>query len=320
MLALVAGGIVSLVHAAVRRRAAPFLVAATFAPLAITAWLNLDVYAASRYAIGYLAMYAVLAADGFLVIGRNRVVQTALCAAVIVVAAIWTWPALRTQRTTDPPPSAALSWVVRNVPASEPVFVSFGLEPHATYFLPGRKVVYWKEEREIPLDTDVWIVDFHVANGAHNFVYPHHSIWKILRRRNFEVSVNRSAGLIRFGEGWYSEEGTGFDTWRWMPLEARAQLPHLRGRGRLSMTIRVPLDELPHPPTVSVYLNGRLVEAIERAPEVIQRAWVLESRADGPNELRIVTTATVNLARLGKALDDRDLGLRIEKLAWTPAR
>ena len=66
-----------MIAALVRRRMAPLLTLAMFMPLALTSWLNLDIDAAGRYAIGYMAAHALLAADGFLLFGRK--VQIALC-------------------------------------------------------------------------------------------------------------------------------------------------------------------------------------------------------------------------------------------------
>jgi hypothetical protein len=320
MHALALGALVSLAHAILRRDAAPLLVVATFAPIAITSWLNLDVNAASRYAIGYLALHTLLAADGFRVIGRKRIVQCAICAAVIVTAAVWTWPALQTQRNSDAPPSAAMLWVVRNVPPGDALYVTDAARPHADYFLTGRRFVEFQSEDDVPQEGDAWIVDLKVRNGAHNFVYPRHSIWKILRRRNFEASVDRVSGLIRYGEGWHGHEGAGLETWRWTAGEARATLPQVRGSGRLAMRIRAPLDELARRPDVSVFFNDRLIERFVGLQSDVERSWVLESRTGEANELRIVTSETVNLAKRGLSDDSRELGLRIENLSWLPVR
>jgi len=86
------------------------------------------------------------------------------------------------------------------------------------------------------------------------------------------------------------------------------------------MRIRTPLDELAQRPDVSVFFNDRLVEHFDHLASEVQRSWVLESRIDAPNDLRIVTSQTVNFARRGLADDARDLGLRIENLSWLPAR
>src|SRR6185436_17372009 len=123
MVGLTALATLSLITALVKRRRAPVLTFVIFAPFAIMAWLNLDYETAARYAIPYMAAHALLAADALGLIARRRAnVQAALCALVVAVFAVWTWPALQLQRTSDSPPVAALDWIRRNVPTSEKVY------------------------------------------------------------------------------------------------------------------------------------------------------------------------------------------------------
>ncbi|HEX2061105.1 MAG TPA: hypothetical protein VHK90_10215, partial [Thermoanaerobaculia bacterium] len=89
---------ISLLAAIVKRRAAPLLTALMFAPLGITAWLNLDIQTTSRYAIGYMAAHALLSMDGFRVLLRHRAAQIAMCVVVCGYFAYFTWPALTVQR------------------------------------------------------------------------------------------------------------------------------------------------------------------------------------------------------------------------------
>lgn len=319
MVGLAILAVVSLVHAIVKRRAAPLLLFAMFAPFAILAWLNLDVEAASRYAISYMAVHALLAADGLGVIAARRVrVQAALCAAVALVFAVWTWPALQRQRSSDAPAVAALEWVMRNVPPAERVYVNGGIGPQAKFFLDERpNTIFYDEPGQISLlSGDAWILDLRVVREAHNWAWPHDRIWRIMRRRNFEASVARASSLIVFGHGWYGDEGS----FRWMGAESVTQLPALRGKGKLRLKVYVPLDGLGAPPTIEVLLNGATVERFVAATSDIEKTWTLPSRVNAANELRIRTSGTVNPKARGGSDDGRDLGLRVDGLSWTPEK
>jgi len=181
---------ISVIAGLVRRRAAVPIVLATFAPLAGIAWLNFDVNTASRYAIAYMALHALLAADGFLLLGRHRAVQLFLAAATVAVSLGWSWPALRLQRTTPAPPVAALRWVAENVPVSERVFVHRSYYPHADAILPRHNVTLFDNDALVKDITGDWIVDWRTYAEGHNFTYPRtNPLWKVVRQRAFEASV-----------------------------------------------------------------------------------------------------------------------------------
>jgi hypothetical protein len=307
----------SLLVALVRRRLAPLLTVAVFAPLAVTSWLNLDINAAGRYAIGYMAVHALLTADGFRLFGRWA--QGILAAAMIAILIVITLPALRSQRTTDAPPAAALQWVRRNVPPSTPLLVHGSMRPHAAYLLPEYHIDFYDDADDIPASTAaLWMVDWRIRDGAHNFARPHTTLWNILRRRNFEASVSNVSGLIRFGDGWYEAEGPGTDPFHWMGRESVTLLPAMHGNGKLSLRLYVPLDRLQLPPTIEIRWNGEVVDRFAGTPAESERSWDLPSRSDATNELRISTSATVNLAQLTGSQDTRDLGLRINRLTFRP--
>jgi hypothetical protein len=151
-----------------------------------------------------------------------------------------------------------------------------------------------------------------------NFVWPRGRLWKIIRRRNFEVAVTPLSHYVQLGDGWYPEEGTGEETYHWMGREAHATLPPSRGSGKLLLKMQVPVDVIQPPPTIEVWVNGVLVERFTSGETVVERSWTVASRGDVPNELRIVTSAVAVPARLVGGDDTRELGLRIDVLTWTP--
>lgn len=312
-------GAISLLASIVTRRAAPWLVLLMFLPLAVLAWLELDINTAGRYAIAYMAAYALLAADALRVVFRKAWLQGLLCAGVVIWISIWTWPALEAQRKTDSPPAGALGWIARNVPPEQHVYVHGSYGPEGAYLLPHRNVTYFDEPREVGMsNADAWIVDADVVPGAMNFVRSRrNNLWRIVRQRGFEASVLRVASLVAFGDGWYPQEQNENGIWHWMARESRASFAPLPKSGRVSMRMYVPGD-LPKRPSIEVWLNGALLERFTPADDLVEKSWVVESRHDAPNELRITTTEAIVPARSGKSHDTRELALRVDALSWTP--
>ena len=317
MNAIAIAGALSTIAAIVRRRLAPLLTLLMFMPLALISWLNLDIKAAGRYAVVYLAAYVLLAADGFLLFGKKM--QIAFCSAIVIVLIGWTWPALHEQRTKAAPPVAALLWVRDNVPPSVPVYVHGNFGPQAKYVLADHRPRFFEHPEEIPEAMgDAWVVDWRIHEGGQSFASAHGRLWGIIRRRNFEASVSRAKGLVRYVRGWYEPEGTGARFWRWSEKEGVILLPYLQGSGIVSMRLWVPVAWLPAPPSVDVYWNGQLIDHFTTTTPYVDRSWTLSSRGDAANELRLVTSATVVPAGRGKSTDTRELGLRLDRLSWMP--
>ena len=186
-IAIAAG--VSLLAALWRRRAAPLLTFAMFAPLALVASLNFDINAASRYAIGFMGAHALLAAEGFRVIFRRTAVQVAFSAITIAVLCVVTAPALREQRTTVAPAVAALRYAERHVDPKQPLYVHGSMRPHADVLLHGREVRFFVDYESV--ERGAWVIDERVHPAAVTFVRPRRATWKVLRRRNYEAAVLR---------------------------------------------------------------------------------------------------------------------------------
>jgi hypothetical protein len=317
--AIAIAGALSVIAAVVRRRLAPLLTLAMFMPLALISWLNLDIKAAGRYAVVYLAAYVLLAADGFLLFGKK--VQIGFCTAIVIVSIVWTWPALHEQRTKASPPVAALQWVRDNVPPAATVYVQGRFGPQADYILADRRPRFFENPEDIPEAMgEAWVVDWRIHEGGQSFAAAHGRLWRIIRQRNFEASVSRAKGLLRYVRGWYEPEGSGARFWRWSEKEGTILLPSIHGSGVVSLRLWVPVTWLPAPPTVDIYWNGQPIDHFISTTTNVERSWTLPSRSDASNELRFVTSATVIPARRGKSNDRRDLGLRLDRLSWMPAQ
>lgn len=313
--AIAIGVLMSIAGTLVRRRAMPWLTLAIFGPIAVFSWFTLDIATPARYAIAFMAAHTLLAADGFLLLGRKM--QLALCVSITVVFLAWTWPALQAQRTIDAPPFAALLWARDHVPPSEPLWVWAGLGPHSDYVLGKRARQFFEEPEDIPPGSKGWVVDWRLHDGGQAFARTEPNLQKVLRRRNFEASVTPADQLVRYGDGWYPSESMGAGTYRWMRKEGVVLLPPVRGNGTLVVRGRVH-KHMPERPLLEVRWNGAVVERFVVPSEFLERTWTLPSRTDGGlNELRISTSVTVVPAKIGSSIDTRELGFRLDHLSWT---
>ena len=318
MTALLALSLVALLTAAITRRRAPWLALSVFLPMAIFTWLLLDVTTPSRYAIAYLPMYALLAAEGVAVLTRRsgRLFAGAVTA-LVAAFAIWTWPAVRLQATSTSPPVAALRWVQTHVPPSAPVFVHDAFRAHGNFMLADYPVRIFRYADQVPmLEVPSWIVDDVVSTSGETFRWPHDRLWRILRQRNFTASVV-AADRLHYGAGWHGPEGSGADTTRWMGREGEIEIPASLKRARLRIQLHVPLASLPETPTIEVTFNGAVLDRIRPTEPEIDRSWVVLSRGAGANQLRLTTTATFSPSReRPDSSDRRELGLLMRAVFW----
>jgi hypothetical protein len=298
-------------------RRLPVLIAlATFVPFAIFAWLMLDASAIGRYAIGYLPLYAMLAAD----VWRHPRVVLPASAVLAGALAWWTWPATKAIRANDAPPVAAIRWVLRNsYPGAGTIFVHNGYRPFAGYFLRGYEQRFFETTNEIPLSGYTepgWILgaQSNVA-GAHRFERPRARLWRIVRQRYFEASVVPAWTLVHYGRGWHDAEGERTNTWRWMARSSETLLPPAGPRGTLTLALYVPVDALKTPPAIEVHFNGALVDRFIPDAANIEKSWTVPSRADAPNELRLTTSDAI----VPGGGDTRELGLKLMAIRWQPA-
>jgi hypothetical protein len=242
-----AGGI----GAIVRPRAGRWIAIASFAPIAILATLYLDWMSASRFAIGFAPLVALMAADGAAIIARRF--APLIVAALIAVMIAWAWPAVRIAHTTVAPPVAAAA----ALPRDRNICVDTRLAPHAAVLLAKWEPV---DVTALPLQRDdrcvLFAEDASGAATAKNFMRSGSPLAQIVRQRYFETTV--------------------------VPLSDVAKLrgnvlllPPLGGDGQLTLEFDAP--------AATVRFNGR-----ELAPQLgnIRRYRVL-SRTHGDNELQV---------------------------------
>ena len=152
------------------RKKRAWLAAAIFGPFLLFAWLYLDFHSASRFSIGYMPLYALVAAEGI-----PRKGQTFTIAAMLTLMIAWMVPVLRVVHTTDSPPVAAIQALGPNVV----VDVDPRLAAHAQLY----GVVQGSGAR-VRLREGASI-----APGAKNFVRERDRLEGVARARYFEVSI-----------------------------------------------------------------------------------------------------------------------------------
>jgi hypothetical protein len=322
------GGIAALV----RRRTPALMLTAMFGPFALFAWLMLDPGAVSRYSVGYLPLYAVLAADtlgaGFIASGDRRegwrgvvrpMVQVSLVLVLASAFVRWTLPALRVVRENEAPNVAAVKWARSHVDPARTLYVFAGLGPFADYYLADRRVTYFEKPSDLGAVPDagrsyVLEVDGRIDDPMIEWRYTRGHLWKLARQRYFEAEVALVSATPIFDVGWYDEEGSGSEGFRWMGRRARVMLPSVHGRGSLALRFDVPLDAIPAP-TVTIAWNGVEVDRFTASSPQMSRTLTLPSRSGGPNELVIGTTGVARAPG-----DPRELGLCLRALSWNPLR
>ncbi|GAC1432980.1 MAG: hypothetical protein NVSMB68_05430 [Thermoanaerobaculia bacterium] len=304
------------------------MLTAMFLPFNVLGLFLLDVNSISRYAVGYAAMYALLAADGIAVVAALTPIAALIEISVILLIAIrlvwWTLPALREVRRTSSPPSSAMAWIREHVPRPGPVYVHRVMEPFSILFLPDYRVVTIDDPAELPLGT-FRRSDWFVAEGAtavaggKNFVRERGRLFNIARQRYFEVSLVPLTGLVRFGAGWYGRESVGASEWRWMSRHSQTFLPPLAGKARLTLAFDIPSELVSRHPAIDIQLNGQLIEHFVVTSPSTKKSWVVAPRADDWNELVMSMDKVLNPAREGLTPDARDLGLDLTSYGWGPA-
>lgn len=162
-----------------RRRA--WLALLIFGPFLLFAWLYLDFNSASRFSIGYMPLYALMAAYG--IPARARAVTLTATLALLVV---WTWPALRIVHTTLSPPVAAM----RSIREGN-IYVDETLAPHASLLMPDSVLRAVRVKPPLIADPNAVLVreGASLAAGSRNYLRRRERLEGIARKRYFEVAV-----------------------------------------------------------------------------------------------------------------------------------
>lgn len=256
----IAGAMVS------RDRAIGWL-ALSFGPFAILAWLMLDRYSINRFSIGYCPLFAILAADGIRRLARAWPRAEPLAGAALIASFFfWTLPALATVRETIAPSLLAVEAVTQHLdPRAGRLFVARDMDPFFQYLLPDYPFVHVLDKRALPLSIDnrrPWILAEADSDDRDGFLFHRERghLWNIARRHYFDAGLIPVRALPQFVAGWEEPHGQGSVELRSMSGRSLTRLPPSAGPTILRIEFQFPQTLLAVHATVSIALNGRLVD------------------------------------------------------------
>jgi len=310
----------SIIGAIRRRDRALGVLALTFGPFAIMAWLMLDRFSVSRFSIGYIPMFAIFAADGIRRLARDRVDLTLIAGGALTLAfLLWTWPALTPVRNEISPPVLAVRAAQQHLdPAREHLFVAFNMTPFVEYFAPSLPFTRVMDDRAMPLSHTgqrafLLAEDESTPRSGYVFRRDRGHLWNIARRHYFECGFEPMSRLPRFVSGWYLAERNGIDEWRWMGRRSVTELPAATGPTRLRLLFDMPGEIIGQKPFVTVKLNGAVLERFPAAAHIERDYKVTPAQNGALNVLELESTGV-----LKSGDDPRDLGLQMRYLSWGP--
>ena len=298
----------------------------TFGPFLLFAWVMLDLLGASRLSIGFMPLLAMLIAHGISLLAnllsfrKPRVeiaLQAVLAGALVMKLLSWTVPALAEVRRSVSPPVAATEWVVKNLdPHRVTLYVHVSMAPWSDYFLGRYRKVFVEDNfsaDSIGDTRDAWLLTEGITafEDGVNFRRPRGRVWHVVRRRHFEVSARPLSSSVTFGDGWYGEESSDVDVWRWMGRRSVTRLAPISRPGDLLLRLYFPLDGLRKPPLITISLNGSVLERFTPAEAIVERKYALPPSAQKPSELVIETDEVVQPRG-----DPRPLGVRLDRITW----
>jgi len=306
----------------------------TFGPFAFFAWLMLDRFSISRFSIGYAPMFALFAADGIDRVERwasaRRLIPgglnpaAPLAVALIAAFIAYTAPVLGTVRNTVAPSVlAAQTAAVRIDPAREQLFVGHTMSKFLDLFAPGLPYKRVMDDRAMPLSARerAWLLAEITDTKAEGLVFrrEHDQLWYISRRHYFDIKLAPMTDRPRFVAGWYSPETYDIHEWRWMSGRSVTVLPPVNSEALLRLHFGVPREVMPHKPTITIAVNGRVIDRFRTGLGYVERDYhVVPAAPNSVNVLELSIDRTVNPARARVGEDARELGLRVRYLGWGP--
>lgn len=312
----------------VRRNAGVLLALLTFVPFIALSWLMLDRWSVARYSVAYVALHALLAAEGAGAVGRMfarwrhglpAVLQAVMMIAVTTDYVVWTLPALREVRSAAPT-EAAMLWIESHTGNGARVLAAENMAPFAIGDLTSRRLSLLDPQHPplVPDAESVWCVTEGrtLSPRARNFVRPRGRIWELVRQRYFEVSVLPASDLGVFASGWYGPEDDQVSAWRWMGRRGVILLQPIEGRARLTLALSPP-SELIGLATMQIRFNGVVADRLLISRESVNRVIDVTPKPGAFNEVEITTDRIINPQQEHILDDARDLGLQLHSLTWS---
>jgi hypothetical protein len=309
---------VSIAGAIASRDRAIGWLALTFGPFAILAWMMLDRYSINRFSIGYCPLFAILAADGIRRLTRAWPrIEPLAGAALIGSFVIWTLPALAIVRNTISPSVLAVEAVSRHLdPRTNELFVARDMDPFFQYLLPNHPYVHVLDKRAMPLSTGSrrpWILAELDDSDRDGFVFHRERghLWNTARRHYFDAGVIPVRTPPQFITGWYPPVREGLFEMRPMIGRSQTKLPPSAGRTTLWIQFRVPDELVVAHATITIALNGRVIDRFAAASENDREYHVTPAPNAVPNLLDLSIDRTIH--------EPRELGMTVRCLSFGPA-
>jgi hypothetical protein len=309
---------VSIAGAIASRDRALGWLALSFGPFAILAWMMLDRYSINRFSIGYCPLFAIFAADGIRRLTRAWPrIEAFAGAALIASFLVWTLPALAVVRSTISPSVLAVEAVSQHLdPRSDELFVARDMDPFFQYLLPNYPFVHVLDKRAMPLSIGShrpWILAETDDNDRDGFVFHRERghLWNIARRHYFDAGVIPIRTPPQFIAGWYPPMREAPFEMRAMTGHSVTRLPPSSGATMLRIQFRVPDALVVAHATITVALNGRVIDRFAASYDEGDREYHLTPAPNAaPNVLDLSIDQTIH--------QPRELGMTIRCLSFGP--
>lgn len=317
----------------VRRRARTLMLLMMFVPIAILSWMMLDTTAVTRYGLAYVVLYPLLAASTIeLFAGAiERLHRSAALAfsplatgALVIALAIWVRPALAEIREVSPP-VAAMTWLRENATKGTTIaWLDDSLGYHAKYQLDGFRPRFFRRYEQIPFadhrEGNYCLVDrVTIQPHAELYRFNRDALGQVARTSYFEVSLIPMEKMIRFSDGWYHDEYDRETAWRWMRRSSVTHLPPSGAtRARVSMRFGVPEVLLASQPTLTISINGRVVDRVLCNTHEMNHQVDVAVAPEQWSELRMEIDRTAGPAENRMTTDRREFGLQFFRISLDP--
>jgi len=292
--------------------------ALTFVPFAIFAWMMLDRFSISRFSIGYQPMFALFLADGIRRVARRY--EWALVTAFVIAFIAYTLPALTSVRNEIAPSIVAARTAAQRVdPAKEQLFVGQSMMVFMDLVAPGVPYTRVADDRALPVDAreHSWLLAEITTTREEGLLLRRErgSLWNIARRHYFEIKLAPLGPRAQFVSGWHAPESDEREQWRWMSGRSVTVLPPAQGETMLRLHLGIPSESAAKNATVTVSLNGRVLDRIRTEGDSAEREYKVTPATEGrPNVLELSIDQTVPSSE-----GVPEMGLRLRSLGWGPA-
>jgi hypothetical protein len=231
---------------------------------------------------------------------------------------IWTLPALTPARNEIAPSVLGVDAVRQHLDRRrDELFVAFPMSPFIDYLLPNYPYRRVFDERALPVSTTprrpYLLTEIeHTQPDGYVFRRQRGRLWNIARRHYFEVALQPLKQLPEFVSGWYGPERAGVEEWRWMSARSVTILPPSNVTTRLRLQFDVPDELVPARPTITILLNGAVIDRFRASEAHLARDYDVTPAAS-TNRLELSIDRTLN-----GGIDPRELGLLVRAISWGP--